>query len=174
MTDTTATPTTTVATTTVAPTTTAAAPDTTLHTTIAALQADNAALARQAADATRERDAATARIATLEPKATLADQLQLKVTGFENEKKESALVQLLQVKLPGAEPLQIRGVLGELATAKKADRYPTDPAAEATKIFDLIKTEAPSLLRPPTGAGGSSLVPRTTPAQAPAKTDLVG
>lgn len=108
--------------------------------------------------AVRERDMFKAQLAELAPKAKLADELQVKVEGYVNAGRESALVEALRAKLPGAEPLAIRGVLTQLAEQGKAVRYPEDAAAEAAKVLELISKEAPSLTRPPTSASGSSLV----------------
>ena len=55
--------------------------------------------------ALRDRDAARAQLAELAPKAKLADELQVRVEGYVNAGRESALVEALRSKLPGAEPL---------------------------------------------------------------------
>lgn len=114
--------------------------------------------------ALRERDTFKAQLAELAPKAKLADELQVKVEGYVNAGRESALVDALRSKLPGAEPLAIRGVLAQLAEQGKASRYPEDAAAEAAKVLEVISIEAPSLTRPPTLGGGSPGA-RQAPAQ---------
>lgn len=114
--------------------------------------------------ALRERDTFKAQLAELAPKAKLADELQVRVEGFLNAGRESALVEALRSKLPGAEPLAIRGVLAQLAEQGKAVRYPEDAAAEAAKVLEVISIEAPSLTRPPTLGGGSPGA-RQAPAQ---------
>lgn len=121
--------------------------------------------------ALRDRDAARAQLAVLEPKAKLADELQVKVEGFVNAGRESALVDALRSKLPGAEPLAIRGVLAQLAEQGKAVRYPEDAAAEAAKVLAVISTEAPSLTRPAPTLGGGSPGARQTPA--PSRISLI-
>lgn len=166
MTDTTTTPT--LAPTPAAPT---PAPATdTLHAQLAALQADNALLAKSASEqatalaaALRERDALKAQVGELAPRAKVADELTLKVAGFENAARESAIVDTLRAKLPGAEPLAVRGVLAQLAEQGKANRFAEDAAAEAAKVLALISTEAPSLTRPPTSGGGSPGARQTPP-----------
>ena len=83
-----------------------------------------------------------------------------------------ALVDALRAKLPGADPLAIRGVLGELHKAGKANRFAEDTAAELARVLPVINAEAPSLTRPPTTGGGSPGA-RVTPA-APGRKSLVG
>ena len=137
----------------------------------AALQGEAQLLAKAATEtkaalgsALVERDMFKAQVSQLEPVAKEAEGLKVQVQGFVNAGREAALVEALRAKLPGAEPLAIRGVLAQLAEQGKAIRYPEDAAAEAAKVLGLIEIEAPSLTRPPTSASGSSLV-RPTPAQ---------
>lgn len=144
------------------------APDTT-HATLAALQADNAVLAKQASDtasalatALRERDTYKLQVTELEPRAKQADALKLEVEGFVNAGRETKLVEALRVKLPGAEPLLIRGTLATLHDAKRVNRFAEDTAAELARALPIITAEAPSLTRPPTAGGGSTGV-RTEP-----------
>ena len=66
----------------------------------------------------------------------------------------------------------IRGVLGELHKAGKANRFAEDTAAELARVLPVINAEAPSLTRPPTTGGGSPGA-RVTPA-APGRKSLVG
>lgn len=115
-------------------------------------------------EALRDRDTFKAQLAELAPKAKLADELQIRVEGLVNQNRETALVDALRSKLPGAEPLAIRGVLAQLAEQGKASRYPEDAAAEAAKVLEVISIEAPSLTRPPTLGGGSPGA-RQAPAQ---------
>lgn len=144
----------------------------TLRATLAALQADNARLLSESqivakganesqaalAAALRDRDAFKGQLATLEPRAKLADELESKVTGYVNAGRESALIEGLRAKLPGADALAIRGVVATLAEAGKINRYPEDAAAELAKALPIITAEAPSLARPPTSGGGSTNV----------------
>lgn len=115
--------------------------------------------------ALRDRDAARAQLAELAPKAKLADELQVRVEGYVNAGRESALVEALRSKLPGAEPLAIRGVLAQLAEAGKVSRFPEDAAAEAAKALEVISIEAPSLTRPAPTLGGGSPGARQGPVQ---------
>lgn len=143
-----------------------------LRTTLAALQADNATLAKTNTDLTgqlgaalRERDTHKAAVDKLQPVAAEAEALRGKVEKFTNDARETALVEQLRSQLPGAEPLAIRGVLSTLSEQGKVNRFAEDPKAEAAKAFEVIKAEAPSLLRPPTTAGGSAIArPSTRPA----------
>lgn len=128
--------------------------------------------AQQIAALTGERDTFKATIAALEPRAAKADELAVKVTDLTNAKHEASLVDALRAKLPGADPLAIRGVLGELHKAGKANRFAEDTAAELARVLPVITTEAPGLTRPPTSGGGSPGA-RVTPA-APGRKSLVG
>lgn len=119
--------------------------------------------AQQIAALTGERDTFKATIAALEPKAAKADELAVRVTDLTNAKHEASLVDALRAKLPGADPLAIRGVLGELHKAGKANRFAEDTAAELAKVLPVITTEAPGLARPATVGGGSPGA-RQTPA----------
>lgn len=119
------------------------------------------------AAAVRDRDAFKAQIAELEPKAQKAAELETKVTGYVNDGHETKLVEALRAKLPGAEPLVIRGVLGRLHDAGKVNRFAADTDAELAKALPIITAEAPSLTRPPTAGGGSAGVRSTTTATAP-------
>jgi len=150
----------------------------TLRTTLAEMQADNARLlsesqivAKGATEsqaaltaAIRDRDAFKVEIEALKPKAALVADLEVKITGYVNAGRELALVEALRAKLPGAEPLAIRGVISQLHEAGKVNRYPEDPAAEVAKALPIITAEAPSLARPLTGTGGSSLLRQGTTA----------
>lgn len=131
-----------------------------------------AALNEQLAAALRERDTYKESVGKLEPLAKEANDLRVKVEGFLNTAKEGAILERLRAQLPGAEVLAIRGVVRDLADAGKVNRYSDDASAEATKILELIKSEAPSLTRPPTGAGGSSVV--ASAPQPPKRKSLVG
>ena len=79
--------------------------------------------AQQIAALTGERDTFKATIAALEPKAAKADELAVKVTDLTNAKHEASLVDALRAKLPGADPLAIRGVLGEFEGVVMCDAY---------------------------------------------------
>lgn len=116
----------------------------------------------------RERDTWKESASKLEPKAKLADELQVKVEGFINAGRETALIDKLRSSLPGADPLALRGAVLALAEQGRAQRYPESADVEAAKVLDLLKSEAPSLLRPATTAGGSAGAPHTpAPAQRP-------
>lgn len=147
-----------------------AAENATLRSTLAALQADNARLLAEAqtvakgatesqvalAAALRERDTFKVQIGELEPRAKLADELKVQVEGYINAGRESALVEALRSKLPGADALAIRGVVGTLHDAKRINKFAEDPAAEVAKALPIITAEAPSLARPLTAGGGSA------------------
>lgn len=120
------------------------------------VRADFAGLQGQLSSVIVERDELKGTVAKLEPLAKLADELQVKVNGFENAGRESAIVEALRSKLPGAEPLAIRGVLAALSEAGKVNRYSPDTATESAKILKLIETEAPGLTRPSTSGGGTA------------------
>lgn len=126
--------------------------------------------AQQIAALTGERDTFKATIAALEPRAAKADELAVKVTDLTNAKHEASLVDALRAKLPGADPLAIRGVLGELHKAGKANRFAEDTAAELARVLPVINAEAPSLTRPPTSGGGS---PGARPTPAPQLVSLI-
>ena len=139
---------------------------------LAEANARAATFAQQITTLTGERDTFKAQIADLTPKAAQAAELAVKVTDLTNATRESAFVEALRAKLPGAEPLAIRGVLGELAKAGKINRYPEDAAAELAKALPIITAEVPSLTRAPTSGGGTPGA-RQTPS-APARKSLVG
>lgn len=128
---------------------------------------------QQLASVLRERDSFKDAVGKLEPKAKLADELQLKVEGFVNQGRESAILEKLRAQLPGAEVLALQGVVSKLHESGRVNRYSDDSAAESKKIFELIKTEAPSLMRQPTMAGGTAAV-RETPAPSRMKSLLWG
>lgn len=157
----------------VTPAAPAQAPVDTTHAQLQALQADNASLARELAElrtghaaALRERDTFRQQATELEPRAKQADELKIKVEGYVNAGRETALVEALRAKLPGAEPLAIRGVLTTLHDSGRINKFAEDHTAELAKALPIITAEAPSLTRPPTAGGGSAGV--RTPAAAPA------
>lgn len=143
-----------------------------------ALKADNARLATEAqtvataanatqaalAQAIRDRDAVQAQFKVLEPKAVLADELQIKVNGFVNEKRETALVDAVRGKFPGADTLAIRGVLTTLHDAGRINKFAEDTNAALTAALPIITAEAPSLTRPLTAGGGSAGLRESTSA----------
>lgn len=142
----------------------------TLRTTLEALQADNARLLAESqtvakgandtqvalAAALRERDAFKMQVTSLEPVAKEAVDLRVKVEGFVNEKRETALVDALKAKLPGADLLALKGVLKTLHDDGKVNRFAEDTAATLTAVLPIIAAEAPGLTRPPTSGGGSA------------------
>lgn len=132
-----------------------------------------ATLTEQLAATMRERDTFKESVAKFEPLAKEADKLRIQVEGFVNQGRESAIVDKLRTALPGAEPLAIRGVLSSLHESGKLNRYSEDAAAAAATAIELIKSEAPSLTRTPTGASGSAAV-RETPAPARPKSFVRG
>ena len=111
--------------------------------------------AQQIATLTAERDGFRTQVADLTPKAARAIELEGTVATLTNDKREGAFIEALRGKLPGAEPLALRGVLGELHKAGKVNRYPEDAAAELAKALPIITAEVPSLARPLTSGGGS-------------------
>lgn len=147
-----------------------AAENATLRSTLVALQADNARLLAEAqtvakgatesqvalAAALRERDTFKVQIGELEPRAKLADELKVQVEGYINAGRESAIVEALRVKLPGADALAIGGVVAKLHEQGKINRFAEDSAAEVAKALPIITAEAPSLARPLTAGGGSA------------------
>lgn len=143
-----------------APVTSPAAPsaeeNAALRGALAKVQADYAGLQGQLSSVIVERDGLKGTVAKLEPLAKEADTLRVKVEGFVNAGRESAIVENLRTKLTGAEPLAIRGVLAALAEQGKANRYAEDTAAESAKILKLIESEAPGLTRPATSGGGTA------------------
>lgn len=126
-----------------------------LRNALAKVQADYAGLQGQLSSLIVERDGLKGSVAKLEPLAKEADGLRVKVEGFINASRESAIIETLRSKLPGAEPLALKGVLAALAEQGKANRYAEDAAVESAKILKLIETEAPGLTRPPTSGGGT-------------------
>lgn len=144
--------------TTAAPVTPAPAGDTegatVLAQKLAEANARAATFASQIATLTSERDAAKAQVADLTPKAAQAAELAVKVTELTNATRESAFVEALRGKLPGAPALALRGVLGELAKAGKINRFPEAVDAEVAKALPLIAAEVPNFTRPPTSGGG--------------------
>ncbi len=141
-----------------------APPDGTVADLTAKLAEANAragTFAQQVATLTAERDGYRSSAEKLQPRAKRADELEVQVQGFINHGRETALVDALRAKLPGAEPTVIRGVLTNLHEQKKVDRFAEDTAAELAKVLPLITTEAPSLTRPPTAGGGSAGAPQT-------------
>ena len=152
-----------------APTSTPAAPVTAPADVVARLEgeakilADKLAVANtrvgefasQVSALTGANDTFKATIAALETRAAKADELAVMATDMTNAKHEASLVDALRAKLPGADPLAIRGVLGELHKAGKANRFAEDTAAELARVLPVINAEAPSLTRPPTSGGGS-------------------
>jgi len=168
----------------------AIAENTTLRTTLAEVQADNKRLATDLgaattaaaqsleqikatlADTIRERDVFKVEIDALKPRAALAADLEIKVNGFVNEKREGALVAALKGKLPGADDLAIKGVLSTLHESGEVNRFAEDTAAEMAKALPIITIKAPSLTRPLTSGGGSAGLPNT-PA-APVRRSLIG
>lgn len=56
------------------------------------------------AAAIRDRDALTTKVTALEPKATLADDLQVKYDGLVNKGRESDLFAAVRAKASGPEP----------------------------------------------------------------------
>lgn len=130
---------------------------------LAELQRDNAALSRLIADrqqqldtTQRERDTFKAEVDKLTPRAKLVEELQQKVGGYEAEKREHALFEAVRPKVPGAEPLALRGVIAELHKQGRINKAPEDAAAEGEKLLKAIETDSPSFLRPPTSTGGTA------------------
>lgn len=158
----------------------------TLRTTLEALQADNARLLAESqtvakgvnetqvalAQALRERDAFKVEVTALKPRATLADELEIKVNGFVNEKREGALVAELRKKFPGADLLALEGVLTKLHDGGKINKYAEDTAATVAAAVPIITAEAPGLTRPPTTGGGSTGLKETS--KPPARKSLIG
>lgn len=158
----------------------------TLRTTLEALQADNARLLAESqtvakgvnetqvalAQALRERDAFKVEVTALKPRATLADELEIKVNGFVNEKREGALVAELRKKFPGADLLALEGVLTKLHDGGKINKYAEDTVATVAAAVPIITAEAPGLTRPPTTGGGSTGLKETS--KPPARKSLIG
>ena len=152
-----------------------APPDGTVADLTAKLAEANAragTFAQQVATLTGERDTFKSQIADLAPRAAQAAELAVKVTDLTNMSREAAFVDALRGKLPGADPLAIRGVLGELAKAGKINRYPEAVDIEVAKAVPIITAEAPSLTRPLTAGGGTPGARQTPPASG--RKSLVG
>lgn len=119
---------------------------------------------------TAERDAYAAEVKLRDKKIAEItgerDAFKGQVEGFERAGREGALVERLQRDLPGADKTALRGVLAVFGESKKIDRFPMPEQLEETakKAIELIKTEAPSLTRPPPAVGGSNGVPTRQPA----------
>jgi hypothetical protein len=125
---------------------------------LAAANARVGEFASQVSTLTSANDTFKASMAALESRAAKADELAVMVTDMTNAKHEASLVDALRAKLPGADPLAIRGVLGELHKAGKVNRFATDTAAELARAA-VINVEAPSP-PPPTSGGGLRHVSR--------------
>lgn len=136
-----------------------------LRAEFATLKSDTEIVAKGAAEAKSalgaaliERDTFAAQVKKLEPVAAEAENLRTQVQTFVNTGRENELLSALQPKLPGAEPAVIRSVLATLTEQGRANRYAEDSAAEATKVLEIITKETPSLARPVTTTGGSSVL----------------
>lgn len=149
----------------------ALAENATLRTTLQQMQADNARLLTESQTAAREREALKVQVTTLEPRAKQADELKVQVDGYINAGREAKLVEALQGKLPGGDALTIRGVVIGLHEQGKINRFAEDTAAAVEAALPIITAASPGLTRPPTGAGGSSLI-QSNPTHTPTKTSL--
>lgn len=129
------------------------------ETTIVAKGATESQAALTAA--IRERDLFKTQVTELEPKAKLAADLEVKVTGYVNASREAAIVEVLRGSkeyTPEADLLSLRGTLTMLHDSGAINKFAEDAAAEAKKAFELIKVQAPGLTRPAMSASGTSLV----------------
>lgn len=172
---------TTETTTTPAPTSTPAAPVTAPADVVARLEGEAKVLAEKLAEAntragqfaqqlaavTTERDGFKTQVADLAPKAIRLVELEATVATLTNEKREGAFLSALRGsgKLPGADDITLRGVVGELAKAAKLNPHAEDTAAEVAKALPVILAAAPAFTRPPTSGGGSPGAPVTTAAR---------
>lgn len=105
------------------------------------------------AAAIRQRDEFKTQVDQLAPRAKQADDLQLKVETLTNEKRAADIYDALRVKLPGIEGLALRGVVAQLHAQGKANQFAEDATKEADKFIDLIRTEAPSMLKQVVSSG---------------------
>lgn len=144
-----------------------------LRGALAKVQADYAGLQGQLSSVIVERDGLKGTVAKLEPLAKEADTLRVKVEGFVNAGRESAIVEATRAKYPGADPLAIRGVLAALSEQGKVNRHAEDIAAESAKLQQLIELEAPGLTRPATSGGGTASARATHGASRPQFRNLV-
>lgn len=131
-------------------------------TALADLQRDNKALAEQLSTMQRERDEARQQAALAAPRAKLADgyetqiaELKGKVQGYQTKEREDALYAAAATKIPGAEPLALRGLIATLAEKGRINRAPDDADAEVKKLLGIVEAETPSMLRQPTSGGGT-------------------
>lgn len=113
----------------------------------------------QLASVLKERDTFASSLKELEPKAKEADQLRLKVEDYVRRDREMAIISRVRAQIPHAGDLELRGVLGALHESGKLDRYSEDSENTAKKALEMIKSEAPNLLRAPMGPGGSAAAP---------------
>ena len=113
----------------------------------------------QLASVLKERDQFSSALKEIEPKAKEADQLRLKVEDYVRRDRELSIISKIRAAAPHAGDLELRGVLGALHETGKLDRYSEDSEGTAKRALELIRSEAPNLLRPPTGASGSAAAP---------------
>lgn len=122
---------------------------------------------------TTERDLFRTKVTELEPKVAKVGELEMQVQTLTNTARESALLEHLRPKLPGADTLALRGVVQQLHDAGKINRFAEKPAEEAAKALPIITSEAPSLARSPNSRGGGSQGAGQTP-NASGRKSLVG
>lgn len=128
----------------------------------------------QLASVLKERDTFASTVKEWEPKVKEADTLRLKVEDFVRRDREFAIISRVRRDIPHAGDLELRGVLGALHETGKLDRYSEDSEGTAKKALELIRSEAPNLLRAPTGASGSAAAPQTAPGVARPKSLIWG
>lgn len=123
--------------------------------------------AQQLAAVTTERDGFKTQVADLAPKAVRLVELEATVATLTNEKREGAFLAALRGsgKIPGADDITLRGVVGELAKAAKLNPHAEDTAAEVARALPVLLAAAPAFTRPPTSGGGSPGAPVTTAAR---------
>lgn len=122
---------------------------------------------------TAERDALAselkAREKTIGELTAERDSVKGQFEALSRQAREGALLERLARDLPGADKMALRGVVAVLGEGGKLDRHPPAEQLEATAkaALELIKTEAPSLIRPAVSAGGTNGVPSRTAAPRP-------
>lgn len=100
--------------------------------------------------------------------------LKAQVDLFQKREREGNILGKIRAQIPHAGDLELKGVLAALHETGKLDRFSEDSEGTAKKALDLIRSEAPNLLRAPMGPGGSAAAPQTAPGVARPKSLIWG
>lgn len=111
------------------------------------------------------------KISTLEKELS---GLKAQVDLFQKREREGSILSKIRAQIPHAGDLELRGVLAALHESGKLDRFSEDSESTARKALEMIKTDAPNLLRAPMGPGGSAAAPPTAPGVARVKSLIWG